>query len=72
MVLKGAVAGSQNFFNQKMRAEKRSVLLLLDNVGCHPPQMLHWKKLEVDLTKMGHLSCRILANTTTHFYHSID
>lgn len=30
-------------FNQKMRAEKHSVLLLLDNAGCHPLEMLQDK-----------------------------
>ena len=30
-------------FNQKMRGQNRSLLLLLDNAGCHPPDQLQGK-----------------------------
>ena len=42
-----------------------AVGLVIHNLCMYKVTTIHWKKLEVD--KMGHLSCRTLANTTPTF-----
>ena len=64
-------------FNQKMRAEKRSVLLLLDNAGCHPPEMLQGKFYNIKIlfippnttSKLQPLDLGIIANFKAHYKH---
>ena len=62
-------------FNQKMRAEKRSVLLLLNNVGCHPPEMLQDKCCNIKIlfiplnttSKLQPLDLGIIDNFMAHY-----
>ena len=64
-------------FNQKMRAEKRSVLLLLDNAGCHPPEKLQDKFSNIRIlfvppnttSKVQPLDLGIIANFKAHYKH---
>ena len=64
-------------FNQKMRAEKRSVLLLLDNAGCHPPEKLQDKFSNIRIifvppnttSKLQPLDLGIIANFKAHYKH---
>lgn len=64
-------------FNLKMRAERWSVLLLLDNVGCHPPEMLQDKFSNVKIlfvppnttSKLQPLDLGIIANFKSHYKH---
>jgi len=48
----------------KMNLQGRNTVVVVSNF-----YVVSSKKLEA---KMSHLSCRILANTTSHTFHSID
>ena len=62
-------------FNQKMRIEKRSILLLLDNAGCHPPEMVQDKFSNIKIlfllpnttSKLQPLDLGIIANFKVHY-----
>ena len=44
-------------FNQKMKGQRRSVLLLLDNTGCHPPNQLQLQEKFSNVLQVASTVC---------------
>ena len=64
-------------FDLKMKAEKRSILLLLDNAGCHPPELLQDKFSNIKIiflpanttSKLQPLDLGVIKNLKVRYRH---